>query len=77
MRVWKEEDVLRLLRKHRAPQYLCFPSAVLMDRMAYNKDGGIFAGFFSGSFVWAYQQRSPYMQLPYPLRRGRTITFSQ
>ena len=53
MRVWKEEDMLRLLRKHRAPQYLCFPSAVLMDRMAYNKDGGIFAGFFSDDWMRA------------------------
>ena len=45
--------MMRLLRKHHAPQYLCFHSAALMDRMAYNKDGGIFAGFFSDDWMRA------------------------
>lgn len=41
------------MRKKNSPQYLCFRHAVLMDRMAYNKDGGIFGGFFSADWMRA------------------------
>jgi hypothetical protein len=47
------EDLLKLLRSNKNPRYLCFPTATLMDRMAYNKDGGIFAGFFSDDWMRA------------------------
>ena len=41
------EGILSILRKHNRPTYLCFRRVTLLDRMAFNKDGGIFAGFFS------------------------------
>ena len=48
----KQEQLFTLMRKKSA-RMICFPSAVLMDRMAYNNDGGIFAGFFSADWMRA------------------------
>lgn len=45
--VYPVEGILSILRKYKRPTYLCFRRVTLMDRMAFNKDGGIFAGFFS------------------------------
>ena len=50
--VLKQDQLFALMRKKSA-RMICFPSAVLMDRMAYNNDGGIFAGFFSADWMRA------------------------
>lgn len=52
-RVWKRQDIILLQRRFHSPRFLCFHGAALMDRMAYNKDGGIFAGFFSADWMRA------------------------
>lgn len=52
-RVWKRQDIILLQRRFHSPRFLCFHGATLMDRMAYNKDGGIFAGFFSADWMRA------------------------
>lgn len=53
---------------------LCFRSVTLMDRMAYNKDGGIFAGFFSADWMRALSYKAvnvPSLHvLPKQLRMG-------
>ena len=65
---------MRLLRRHGVPKLLCFRSVTLMDRMAYNKDGGIFAGFFSADWMRALSYKAANVPslhvLPRQLRMG-------
>ena len=67
------DAILALLRRHKAPTFLCFRQVVLMDRMAFNKDGGIFAGFFSADWMRAlsYKHAGLFGRAPLtPLRMG-------
>lgn len=79
-RVWTQKSINELLRRFNSPRFLCFRSAALMDRQAYNKDGGIFTGFFSADWMRAlsykYAQVLPSDVQPIPhlsvVERSRT-----